>query len=263
MPLARNSKEPAPPPTRRDPEGRDARQLTGTAEKLPVFTGAPTWQGRLLIGIFAALWGLGGVLGIASGIQTSGTERIAPLYAGFLFLAIGLFFGGYALPGLVNSALRADNRLLLRLWPYRGNLGIGGLFVAMGLFPLLAALGVIPSDADTWPTPRWLGALASLFFVVFGLYFIAKPLLQRLSPRAQRRVDGFLPLFIVTILAILADWIAFGPGERSFSMASRNLFGTWYERGNETIGRIMFGAGGLLITIFGLIGWWRYLRDKW
>lgn len=215
MPLRRNNKEPALPRARQP----------GSADEHPVFTGAPTWLGRWLIGIFAVLWGLGGVLGIASGIQASGAERIAPLYAGFLFLAIGLFFGSYALPKLVNGALRADNRLLRRLWPYRGNLLIGGLFVVMGIFPLLAALGVIPSDADSWHAPCWLGALAGLLFVIVGLYFTVKPLAQHLSPRAQRRIDGLFPLFIVTVLAILADWVAFGPGERSFTIATGNQFG--------------------------------------
>lgn len=209
------------------------------------------------------LWGLGGVLGILSGIQARGGERIAPLYAGCLFLIIGLIFGSYALPGLVNNALRAEKRLLRRLWPYRGNLIVGGLFVIMGFFPLLAALGIIPSDTDSWYAPRWLGTLAGLLFVVVGLYFTARPLMQHLPPRARRRIVGFLPLFIMTFLAILADWVAFGPGGRSFTMAAGNLFGAWYEHGHGTLGRILFGAGGLLLSTFCLIGWWRYLRDKW
>jgi hypothetical protein len=46
---------------------------------------------------------------------------------------------------------------------------------------------------------------------------------------------------IVGLLGILSSWVAFGPGPRHFT-GSGSIFG-------ETSGRIMFGAGAVLLWL--------------
>lgn len=230
----------------------------------PEFRGAPTWEGRLILALFGGLWLCFGLFAIVYALATvRGADLIAPLYAGALFLGVGLVIWMPAFPRLVNHALRSKNRLLLALWPHRGSLLFGGLFAAMGLFPVLSALNVIPSDHLDWPAPRWVGGIAGGMFLLVGICILAAPWVGRQRPQLRRHLGGLLPLLIFSGFAAIADWIAFGAGTREFGSAAGNGIFTLGQGGNETIGRIVFGLSGLFLTVASLVGWWRYLRGKW
>jgi hypothetical protein len=54
-----------------------------------------------------------------------------------------------------------------------------------------------------------------------------------------------------SLLAVIFNWIAFGPGERRFSGGvALPLFRVSSSRIGEWTGRLVFGAGAILIDLF-------------
>jgi hypothetical protein len=92
---------------------------------------------------------------------------------------------------------------------------------------------------------------------------LSKSTVDRLGPHAQKQILGLFPLLIVTGMAAISGWVAFGPGEREFeSGVSNTLLGvTW--GGGEMIGRAAFGLGAIALIVIALIGWWKYITGRW
>ena len=129
----------------------------------------------------------------------------------------------------------------------------GLLALAMGLFIVLSAFGIIPSRGGS-DGERWIGIIAGMAFVFGGLaVFIqtcakATPdgVLPSTAPIWVRATLHLLSLAIVVSLGAIGTWVAFGPGERKFS-SSIPFLPDWL---NEPIGRTVFGIGAILIWIF-------------
>jgi hypothetical protein len=132
----------------------------------------------------------------------------------------------------------------------------GLLALAMGLFIVLSAFGVIPSRGST-DGERWVGAIAGLAFVFGGFAVIiqtcakATPdgVLPASAPIWVRVTLYLLSLAIVASLGAIGTWVAFGPGEREFS-SSIPFLPAWL---NEPVGRTAFGVGAILIWIMSIV----------
>jgi hypothetical protein len=137
-------------------------------------------------------------------------------------------------------------------------IGIGLACGGMGSLVILIALGVVGT-----PTPRdappWVGVTAGLVFVLAGLAVIvgygvaggAAPDgdLAADTPLGVRAVQYVLGLGIAVGLAVIATWAAFGPGPRAFTATSSVGTGAV----GETSGRVVFGAGAVLMWLFTVI----------
>jgi hypothetical protein len=144
----------------------------------------------------------------------------------------------------------------------RGAIGFGLLFMAAGVPPVLGALGMLPLPL-TQGTPAWVGVCAGLLFMLGGAAIInGYAIAGRAGP------DGDLPpgtsfgvrlaqylfgLGICGLLTAIAGWIAFGRGERHFSMTVNLPFLTRHGMGNEVIGRAVFGLGAILVAAFTIV----------
>ena len=132
---------------------------------------------------------------------------------------------------------------------------IGLLAVATGLYFSLVGIGVLPFPGGprNLHGPLWIVLCCGLAFGFGGIAV----LLQRIAggnlsngdlpPDAPRWIHVVLYLLGVAIFAcfaLVASWIAFGPGERAFS-------GTVPT--GPTLGRIVFGIGALIMWL-GTIG---------
>jgi hypothetical protein len=135
-------------------------------------------------------------------------------------------------------------------------IALGVLTAAMGVFVILLALGVIPSNAGSWHAPGWVGALAGLAFLFGGAAVVMQTAitgdrgpdgdLPATAPRWLRAIYYLMVLAIVGALAAVGSWVAFGPGERAFT-ATIPFLG---ERvAGQTQGRIAFGLGAVLAWI--------------
>jgi hypothetical protein len=127
-------------------------------------------------------------------------------------------------------------------------LGLTGLcFLGLGVEGMLREREPLASD-------HALGIPLGLIFVFSGAL-----LLWPQSPERPRHALGAL---VVTSFALAFDWIAFGPGRRSFS-AGGSAGGLGATAGaGETVGRVAFGVGAILFDACAAVLWWRLLRPR-
>ena len=230
------------------------------------YYGAPTRIGRIMMAAFGAPFILseGFLLGSAIFGDDEGGEKLVMVISALVFTIVGLFLWAPAFPGVVNRILESDNRFLKAVRPHAGTWSAGAIVVGMGVIPVLAAVGVVPTDDASWNAPRWVGGVAGGLFVVAGLYLLTKPAVDRLDPWLKKQITGLFPLLIVTGMAVISSWIAFGPGDRQFEGGVSNGFLQYsWGNANELLGRIAFGAGAIFLIVITAIGWWKYLRGRW
>lgn len=126
--------------------------------------------------------------------------------------------------------------------PVAGRILAGLVFVAMGLFPLLATFDIGPLDHNDINGPAWLGFASGGIFVTAGLALMvgeSSPLL-----------NGLLALLSTAGLAAISNWIAFGAGERVCS-GSVSVGWFWSDAQISDLScRIPFGMGALFIDGF-------------
>ena len=139
----------------------------------------------------------------------------------------------------------------------RAAVALGFLFIAMGVFLVLFSVGLMPGAEASLEAPRWVGACAGLMFVLCGGamivgYAVAGGVgpdgdLPAGTPRWVRLTQYLLGLGIISSLAAIATWIAFGPGRRAFTVT---LPFAGRGPGDETVGRVVFGIGAVLMWVF-------------
>jgi hypothetical protein len=137
---------------------------------------------------------------------------------------------------------------------------IGVLTAAVGTLPLLAVLNIIPSRAPhAGDAPAWIGAAIGLAFFLAGIYSIVNGLagagdssgaLSATAPRALRAVYNSMGAVITVLLAALLTWVAFGPGERSFSASGGDSMLVGVSGGSQIMGRVAFGSVAILAWLF-------------
>ncbi len=59
----------------------------------------------------------------------------------------------------------------------------------------------------------------------------------------------WLPAVVISLFAVVANWVAFGPGERQFSGGIDIPLGLFSVETSETTGRIVFGIGAVLLEV--------------
>lgn len=150
--------------------------------------------------------------------------------------------------------------------PLTGTL-MGGAFFLAGTAIVFVALGWIRVDPSSVHAPRWVlgvcGGMFALAGVVTFYYGLVNGLGTGSRANGDREDEGFylggwlLGLVICTGMAVVAGWIAFGPGERAFTTSgSVGPVSTRGSGGSETLGRWVFGFGAVLtgaMAVYGLI----------
>ena len=119
---------------------------------------------------------------------------------------------------------------------WRGRVAAGLFCIAMGIFPMLATFNIGPLGTGDINGPAWLGAASGGIFVAAGLAVLA----------GQQRVllNAVLSLLILALLAAIANWIAFGVGER---VCSGSVMFLWQNDWNDMACRIPFGIGAVMM----------------
>jgi hypothetical protein len=143
-----------------------------------------------------------------------------------------------------------------------------GLFaIAMGIIPMLMVTGAFSTEG--LHAPLWVGGLAGGVFILAGLALVLRWFaggdpndgeMPKSAPLWLRAVHYLMGLACIGALAAIGTWVAFGPGERAFSMSVPFLGG---GPANQWLGRTVFGFGALLTWGFFLlaaVSWWRKLR---
>lgn len=136
------------------------------------------------------------------------------------------------------------------------HIGMGFVGIAVGTIPLLAWQGILPTrPPQPGDAPAWIGGAIGLAFFLAGVIAILRGFagtsdsdadIAENAPRPLRAANDLLAVPIPLLLAMIFTWVAFGPGERQFSMSLGAGGAGVAMGGNETLGRIMFGAGAVL-----------------
>jgi len=142
----------------------------------------------------------------------------------------------------------------------RAAVALGLVIIGAGLFLVLFAVGLVPGAEASLEVPRWVAACAGLMFALCGGavimgYAVAGGVgpdgdLPAGTPRRIRLTQYVLGLGIISSLAAIATWIAFGPGPRAFTVT---LLFVGRGPGDETVGRAVFGAGAVLMWVFWVV----------
>jgi hypothetical protein len=136
-----------------------------------------------------------------------------------------------------------------------GTLALGVACSLVGTFLVLLALGRFGAAPWAEGTPPWIGALAGVVFLLGGMALIVGYVIEGAAPGADLRpgtpfgvrlTQYLLGLGITTSLAIIASWVAFGPGPRYFRTGG-TIGGLVAD---ETFGRAVFGLGAVLVWLF-------------
>ena len=134
----------------------------------------------------------------------------------------------------------------------------GALFAAMGTLIYATVLGKMPGKVPTADMPVTILWLAGTVFFCAGIGIAAYRFLPRLA--------GLCALISLASFVAIFNWIAFGPGERSFtkrsSISSANVGSAKQGAASELEGRLVFGlvAGGLDALI--LIALYRSVKTR-
>jgi hypothetical protein len=131
---------------------------------------------------------------------------------------------------------------------------IFGLIAAsIGVFYILLAGGIFGPIArqPDQEAPAWLGIVVGLIFLLGGSAVVIQTSLRNANASRQglpaatpfwlRSFYQLLCLGIVASLGVVATWVAFGPGKRTFTGSGAFL--------GEVGGRAAFGIGAVLIWI--------------
>lgn len=147
--------------------------------------------------------------------------------------------------------------------PYlKGAVWFGLLFILPGAFLMLIALSADAENFDA--APRWIVFSSGLMFfnagIVVGLMDTGFNEYRETSWLSY--LHGAALISIPLILIMIINWVAFGPGEREFSIGiSIPFLDLDFDRFNEIIGRIFFGIPALIFDIGLLVGLYQYIQE--
>jgi hypothetical protein len=134
----------------------------------------------------------------------------------------------------------------------------GLLTSAIGLLPILMALGIITPDQKPGQdnAPAWVVIAAGLIFVIGGVAVTMQTLingrdspngdLPATTPRWLYAIYALMILAMVGGLGTVSSWVAFGAGDRHCT-GSATFFGA-FEVG-DTVCRSVFGFGAIMVWI--------------
>jgi len=144
----------------------------------------------------------------------------------------------------------------------RKAIAIGILCLGCGVPPVLGSLGLIPMRLEPG-VPPWMGVAAgSAFLLASTLLFVdaaagganADGTLPANAPHALRVLQSAVGLGIVTLMAVMVTWIAFGRGPLHFSTTISLPFLVYQPKNSDLAGRVGFGIAALLIWVIVIAG---------
>ena len=139
----------------------------------------------------------------------------------------------------------------------RGAALLAVVCVACAVFPILGGLRIIPVRlADG--VPGWIVVAAGSTFLLAAGALAVDALAGGIgpdgdipanAPSSLRTAQGLCGFGIVVLFAVITSWIAFGPGERHFSIAISLPLAWIRARSGDTAGRWAFGTAAVMLWL--------------
>jgi len=132
----------------------------------------------------------------------------------------------------------------------RGQVTVGLLVIAMGL-----GVGAIAASHLGQPAGRFdpgVGLIAGLAFAFAGAILVV--------PERQVRIRASFGALMITAIALMFDWVAFGPGERRVTGGISGGNGGVRTHLWQVPGQVLFVSGAVLFNLMALWAWVRARR---
>jgi hypothetical protein len=127
--------------------------------------------------------------------------------------------------------------------------GLLAITMGLGVAALAAAQLVIPPDKPVLDPV--VGSAGGLAFAFMGAILLA--------PERRGRMKASFGALMITFIALLFDWVAFGPGERH-SAAVGHGYGSQMR---EMSRHLLLASGAVLFNLMALWAWIRARRGAW
>jgi hypothetical protein len=115
-------------------------------------------------------------------------------------------------------------------------------FLLMGALIVGIGCNWIPHDPAGVHAPRWVLVTCGMIFICGGLAVLSSTWGRHSRPQA------FFGIAILLGLTAVANWVAFGPGERRFTSTTTIGSSTSAPRPvDDLTGRLVFGTGALVL----------------
>ncbi|MFC1997517.1 hypothetical protein ACFLXI_07940 [Chloroflexota bacterium] len=133
----------------------------------------------------------------------------------------------------------------------------GSLFICMGASIFLISVDVIHMPEENFNAPRWVVAAVGAAFSLAGVMVTLNGLKDGLGDYSIFKwIYNTIFLMFMILFAAPFNWVAFGPGVRSFSNSTSSnsitvgFVSVIQKSGSEIGGRLAFGLGAVLMNIF-------------
>ena len=134
------------------------------------------------------------------------------------------------------------------------------LTLGTGVAMILAATGVIPSDDHGFGAPRWIVVVLGAVFVAMGLY----PVLASWATGAQRGLlGGAFALLFFTAASVFLTWAALTGAEGRSALRVGGALVPLPEPMQSLLGRAFVVFCAALMDTITVVGWWAMGRYLW
>ncbi len=136
-----------------------------------------------------------------------------------------------------------------------GSMAFGGIFFLVGSFVVLVAADIIHADPSSIHAPRWVLAAVGGVFMIAGIMAALQGGfgLEGMQTKLYLWLQFLFGMTLMVLFSSVFLWVGFGPGEREFTSSTTIGPITTSGSGNVSMGRIMFGGGGLLMAFFTIV----------
>jgi len=133
-----------------------------------------------------------------------------------------------------------------------GSMVFGGIFFLAGSFVVLIAADIIHADPSSFNAPRWVVGAAGGVFMIAGIMVALQGSFgpEGMQTKLYLWLQFLFGMALMVLFSSVFLWVGFGPGEREFSTTTSLGPVSVSGSGNVSMGRIMFGGGGLLMLFF-------------
>jgi len=244
-----------PGPDLETPLLAEALRREGVAAQIAVWRdlmmGTSKWQPLLTINYFTPYligYGCGLILSLVMSVSAALKTMLSVSFLGFVLASV-----------LLRRRFGGDRRLDWLFIPgFFGYSYLWGFYTFLVAAPVGLLFVLLAHRYADRPT-RGRGAVLffanlALFFC-HGLVFVFAGIMVSL-PQGPGKWRDLLAALLVTCMALIFDWVAFGPGERQFT-GSVNGFG--YVP-SELSGRVAFGIAAIIFDIFAILMWVQQCR---
>jgi len=128
--------------------------------------------------------------------------------------------------------------------------------VALGLLLIAAGLGAVVASQFWKPAPRLPVDAVTAVIAALGIVFAGATLA---APERRPGLRAWTGALLVTSIALLLDWVAFGPGERRFTGSPGANAAAGPHQLREMSLRLLLAIGAVLFDLMALWAWMRVL----